>query len=144
MEPPSLYVLTMNPEKPFQTDPNPEGALALIESRIARIEEHLGLDWGGEVEPTLSLRPAPAVSASPGESNQDGEDFEYEVGQKWFAKVGIFTLAIGVAYTLSLPYAHLAPYLPSLLGCLLAGALFLAARILAGPCGFIFSGRCRR
>lgn len=96
--------------------------LRIIEERLGRIERHLGL----AAPPTTAEAVEPPSKAVP----RAGEEFEYEVGQNWFAKAGIVVLALGMVFLLTIPHAGLPPALPGLVGFALAGSLFLAARIL--------------
>jgi hypothetical protein len=59
-----------------------------------------------------------------------GETFEFELGQNWFAKVGILVLALGVVFLLTLPHAALPPWLPSAAGMGLVGGLVALSRML--------------
>ncbi len=105
------------------SDTQPESALAAnlerLEARLARIEAHLGFDTqavtAGETGP------------APPEVSQGGDELEFKIGQEWFARVGIATLGIGAAFTLSLPYANLPPAAPSAVGYVLAAALIVVA-----------------
>jgi hypothetical protein len=108
----------MDPE-PTGTPPDPrDAALKGLEARIARIEAYLRLDEVAEAR-----RPAAA------EARASDEDLEFRIGQEWFAKVGIAALGVGVAFTLSLPYAGLPAAAPSAAGYILAAGLFLTARL---------------
>jgi len=109
----------MNP--PDRQDPPPTLAetLARVEQRLAKIERVLGMD-------AVVDKPRPAPVA-PGHA--EGE-FEMAVGQNLFAKVGIVVLAIGAALTLSQPWPGLPAIVPPAAGWLLAGGLFLLARLL--------------
>jgi len=103
---------------PGGTAPGPGDAeLRRLEARIARIESYLRLD-----EP----REAPGPDAPPARASD--EDLEFRIGQEWFAKVGIAALGIGVAFTLSLPYAGLPAWAPSAAGYLLCAGLLVLAR----------------
>ncbi len=97
--------------------------LARLEQRLARIEMMLGLDQAPEREPVPETKPAPGGRTSPAVG-----EFEVAVGQNLFANVGIVVLAIGGALALSLPWQGLPPILPSVVGWVLAGGLFLLAR----------------
>jgi uncharacterized membrane protein len=88
--------------------------LRTLESRIARIESRLGLEYPEATEPES----APTVAA------EDDEELELELGQNWFAKAGIVGLALGITFLLTLPYANLPSFLPSLLGYVLVGGIF--------------------
>lgn len=98
-----------------------------LEQRIARLECAL------PATPTLTPEPMPAplrpVEAAAVVEQRTEDELELEVGQNWFAKVGIGVLALGAGFTLTLPYAGLPAGLPSLAGGLAAGGLlFLAQR----------------
>jgi len=98
--------------------------LARLEERLARIESHLGLA-GATAEAPVAPAVEPARVPPPGE---EGE-FEFEVGQKWFARFGILALAVGGAFMLSLPYARLPAAAPSVAGFVVAVGLFALARV---------------
>jgi len=98
-------------------DPSHEQILELLrtlENRIARIESRLELESPKVPEP----KSAPAIAA------EDDEELELELGQNWFAKTGIVGLTLGIAFLLTLPYASLPSFLPSLLGYVLVGGIF--------------------
>jgi len=95
--------------------------IAQIEERLARLEARVGPE-AGEF-PAAAAAPA-EVQASTGRTE---EDLEFKVGQNWFAVAGILALAIGAAFTLSLPYARLPAGVPALAGCAVAAGLFLLA-----------------
>jgi len=97
--------------------------LKSLEDRLARIEAHLGLTplpgqeetEGQMVEPTAEARE---------------EALELQIGQNWFAKVGIVVLALGIAFLLTLPYHGIPPFLPSLFGYIIVGGIVLLSRLL--------------
>jgi uncharacterized membrane protein len=97
--------------------------IAQMEERLARVEARVGL--GTAETPAAAAAPAEAVAA-PGRAE---EDLEFKVGQNWFAVAGILALAIGAAFTLSLPYARLPAGVPALVGSLVAAGLFLLAHV---------------
>ncbi len=108
--------------------------LAQLEDRLARIEAHLGL--AAEATPASSpatLVPSAEATAAPlpatGPVQQEADDLELEVGQTWFARVGIFVFALGGGFMLTLPYPQLPAVVPPLVGLAAAVALFLMARI---------------
>jgi len=99
--------------------------LARLEARLARLETHLGVHPGPE--PSIPTPAADIVPpAAPMETN---EEFEFEVGQNWFAVAGILALALGAGFMLSLPYASLPAGMPSLAGALVATGLFFLAHV---------------
>jgi uncharacterized membrane protein len=96
-------------------------SLKRLEERIARIEEHLGLEPAGEPGKT----PSTTVSTMPGDEE---EKLELQLGQNWFAKVGIAVLALGIIFLLTFPYKNLPPALPSLFGYALVGGIVALSR----------------
>lgn len=98
--------------------------LARLEARLARLESHLGMHT--EPEPAT---PVPSADIVPPAAAGMDDEFEFEVGQNWFAVAGILALALGAAFMLSLPYASLPAGLPSLAGGLVAAGLFLLAHV---------------
>ncbi len=93
--------------------------LRILEQRISKIEAHLEIE---QVQQSGSLEPAEAL---PKASLDAAEMLEFQIGQYWFAKVGIVILALGVGFSLTLPYKHLPPFLPSIAGYVVAGGIFL-------------------
>lgn len=93
-----------------------------LDARISRLEAHFDLEplHNNEGDAALST-PASQKAAVP------DDHLEYQIGEFWFAKVGIVVLAIGIAFLLTLPYENLPPMLPSLFGYILAGAIFTLA-----------------
>jgi uncharacterized membrane protein len=96
--------------------------LRRIEERLARIETYL--DIKPEVEPIPLEGPAPDAV-----QNTDEEALEFELGQNWFAKLGIVVVAIGLAFALTFHYDGLPPAMPGLAGALIAVAVFILAHI---------------
>jgi len=106
-----------------ETHSNPR--IAELEGRLARMEERLG-----KVELVLGMQEPVEQRKSAAKPARDKAELELAVGQHLFSKVGILVLAIGGMLTLSLPWAGLASYLPSLAGLGAALALFATARLL--------------
>jgi len=99
--------------------------LAQLEERVARLEARLGA--AAEV-PAAIVPPSPIDFRSTIARGED--ELEFEVGQNWFARVGLVVLTLGVGFTVSLPYERFHPSVPSLSGYALAGGIFLLARFL--------------
>lgn len=93
-----------------------------LEQRISQIEDTLHLQ-------TLP-RPSSEVVSAEEPVPEEKESLEYRIGFYWFAKAGIVTLAVGIALFLTFPYQGLPPFVPSLIGFVLAAGLILAARLL--------------
>ena len=99
--------------------------IAQLEERVARLEARLG--EATERPAAVVVPPSPIeLAIKPGQAE---DELEFEVGQNWFARVGIVVLTIGVGFTVSLPYASLPAGVPSLIGFGFAAGLFLLARI---------------
>lgn len=112
------------------TDDSAGERIAQLEARLARVEAQLGL--------SPDTVPAPATVDAAVESSAEEliapaarteDDLEFQVGQNWFAVVGIMVLAAGLGFTLTLPYASLPPAAPAMIGYALAGGLFLIAHL---------------
>jgi uncharacterized membrane protein len=89
-----------------------------IEERLARIEEHL------EIAPTTGEHNGTTTETE----EETEEKLEIQLGQNWFAKVGIVVLTLGIVFLLTFPYHNLPPILPSLFGYILAGAIVTLSR----------------
>jgi hypothetical protein len=96
--------------------------LRYLGNRITRLEEK------------LDLPPLPMVKETPERITEsrfaDTDDvLEFQIGEFWFAKVGVVILAIGIIFVLTLPYQDLPAYLPGTIGYVLtlgiAGSSFL-------------------
>jgi hypothetical protein len=99
--------------------------IAQLEERVAKLEAHVGIAAAEFSE----VAPVPPVAAMPVGGGRAEDELEFEVGQNWFAKVGIAVLTLGAGFTLSLPFASLPAGVPSLFGFALAGGLFVLARM---------------
>ena len=113
-----------------------------LERRLARIEQSLSLPPLEEpaksapvVAPVTAAVPAPPPPV-------EEEELEYVVGQNWFAAVGIVVLTCGVGFALSLPLSSLPAVVPALIGYLIAGSMFFAARLWHDS--FELASRCLR
>ena len=82
--------------------------LGLLESRISRIEERLGLEPLEAEEVSL---PSPAPDAAP-----ETDSLEFRIGQYWLSQAGIVVLVVGIAFLLTFPYRHVPPALPVVSG----------------------------
>ena len=136
----------MNAPFPPPSDDASNRRLAELERRLARLEAHLGVAPESlpdtpftEVTAATPATQIPAVPAAapvpaspslplPASPTPAGDDLEFQVGQNWFARIGLAVLAIGAAFTLSLPFASLPAIAPSLMGYVLAVAFILVAR----------------
>jgi hypothetical protein len=97
-----------------------ERRLDELEQRLARLEAALA----SPAPAPAALRPGPIeVLTAP----RTEDELELEVGQNWFAKVGIGVLALGAGFTLTLPFPGVPALLPSLAGASISGALFFLA-----------------
>ena len=102
-----------------------------LEQRLARLEQHLQLPSLEEIRPVVETRaaPEPIPLIAPVTTAQTEEELEFEVGQKWFAGVGVIVLTCGVGFALSLPLTGLPPAAPAVAGLVLATVLLVVARL---------------
>ncbi len=104
--------------------------LARIEERLSSLESQLQAasrrqDFNSSLSSDL---PQPEAERLPAKAEEEREEaLELALGQRWFAHVGILVLALGAAFTLSLPFAGLPPIVPSLMGYTVVGCLFLVS-----------------
>ncbi|MCX6174861.1 MAG: hypothetical protein NTZ27_08940 [Ignavibacteriales bacterium] len=89
-----------------------------LEARISRIEEKLNLE-NLPSEDNFEL-----PSLMPQNISERADSLETQIGQFWFAKVGIVILAIGIIFLMTFPYQNLPSFFPSLIGYVLVGFLF--------------------
>jgi len=85
-----------------------------LESRLSRIEACLNLDSDAGTEEQLT----PLIPENIGDRT---ESLENEIGQFWFAKIGIAILSIGIVFLLTFPYKDLPPAAPCITGYALVG-----------------------
>ena len=126
---PAYHLLTRTRQKrAMEQNPDGDQITALfdqfrrVEERLERIETYL------DIKPEAEPVPAEGVASDVGQ-NADGEALEFELGQNWFAKLGIVVVAIGFAFALTFPYNGLPPALPGIVGVLIAVAVFSLAHI---------------
>jgi uncharacterized membrane protein len=109
--------------------PDPHGgdlraAIRDLSTRLERVEAQLGME-PAPAQPPSESPPVPTPEAA----KEQQDSLEFEVGQNWFALIGIVVLAIGMAFLLSLPFSGLPAIVPSLAGYVIVGALLLLARL---------------
>ena len=95
-----------------------------ILDRLHALERRVAL-----LEAKLDLGPEPASPPEPAHRTLEEEEdaIEQQIGQTWFAQLGIVILSIGLAFLLTFPYGGLPPATPSLGGYLIAGAIIVLA-----------------
>lgn len=98
--------------------------LAQIEERLARLEQHVSALSAG-----WSPEPPAAHAASGNASTAVAEDFEFQLGQIWFARIGILALAAGGGFMLTLPHPTIPAAVPSVVGWIVAAVLLVLARV---------------
>ncbi|MEX0332467.1 MAG: hypothetical protein AB3N64_13695 [Puniceicoccaceae bacterium] len=109
-------------------DPHGDDLRAVVidlSERLKAVEARLGI----ASQAVVTREPSPAESEVVEASAREQQDsLEFEVGQNWFALIGIVVLAIGMAFLLSLPFAGLPAVLPSVAGYAICGIMLLLAR----------------
>jgi len=115
----------MSEDRNPQPEPTLQETVQQLELRLARIEKYLHL-----APPAAAQKSASGVVDSVSQTvaaGQAEEELEFEVGQNWFAGVGVLVLACGIGFALSLPWGGLPAAAPSLIGCVSAVGLLLFA-----------------
>ncbi len=106
-----------------QSDKDIINILDKLESRLAKIESHLGL----ESEPVFFKK---KQESQPVESAEAiSERMEFHIGENWFAKVGIVILAIGIAFLLTFPFKDLPASIPVVIGYSLVAGLVVISHV---------------
>ena len=95
--------------------------IARLEARVAELERIVGISENS-LPSKNQMSPVGRAVAKTSE-----EEIELELGQNWFAPVGIIALAVGAGFMLTLPYPHLPAIVPSAAGLLIAGGIFATA-----------------
>ena len=119
--------MTRNTPEPDRED-DLRVVLAQLAERLERVEARLGMDAAVQIHIGGPASPAPAAAPVKKPAGEQ-ESLEFELGQNWFALIGIVVLAIGMAFMLSLPYEGMSQYIPSLGGYLLGAAVLGLARL---------------
>lgn len=83
--------------------------LKSLDQRISRIEERLGFNSVSEPLPEADPKPAPIDDEMP-------DSFEFNIGEYWFAYIGIFILMVGCLLLMRHPIGALHPLIPGAIG----------------------------
>jgi len=106
-----------------QSDKEIINTLDNLESRLTKIEAHLGLDSEqGFFKKEIESQPVESAEAI-------SERMEFHIGENWFAKVGIVILAIGIAFLLTFPYKDLPASIPVVIGYSLVVGLVVISHV---------------
>jgi hypothetical protein len=108
-----------------QSESDLRAAVLELAQRMDRVEKRLGL----VTEETIVPEEAPEFEQSVAAPPEKEESLEFEVGQTWFALIGIVALAIGAAFLLSLPFADLPSWLPSVAGYVVSAIVLYLAKV---------------
>ena len=122
----------MKQENDDGSDESLNSRMFALEKRLSRIEAHLGIasiEKDEEYSPPLPPQALPPVASE--------EDIESAIGEFWFAKIGIVVLAVGIVFLLSLPYSDFPVYLPSAIGYVIAGGIFLFSYMMRDSFAFL-------
>lgn len=91
-----------------------------LDSRISNLESKLSLNSSSAASQNTTTRIPETIE-------QQTDSLENQIGQFWFAKVGIIILALGITYMLTFPYAQLPSFAPSFAGYVLVLVLILTS-----------------
>jgi len=90
-----------------------------LEKRISTLEAKLDIFPSTETDSSFHL---PSFISH--KTDQETEELEAEIGQFWFAKVGIALLAIGFLFVLTFPFPGIPQFIPGSVGLVFGGILF--------------------
>ncbi len=98
--------------------------LAGIKKQLDRLEERIT-----KIESSLAITPSDTEVLESGEvllarTEEESDNLEFQIGQFWFAKIGIIVLALGIVFLLTFPYQNLPAILPSIAGYLIVAGFF--------------------
>ena len=105
--------------------------LKKLEERVSKLEAALSYDTTTQPEVVMPHADSSEIKKALDEEIDDYSDkeekLEYQLGQFWFAKVGIIALGVGIAFFLTFPYKNFPAMLPGIIGYVIAGAFFVLA-----------------
>lgn len=117
--------------------------LRKLEQRITKIENQLNIHLPDETK-VEEMFPKEKLESTEIDTEESTDKLEIQIGQFWFAKMGIFVFAIGVALLLTFPYKNIPTFLPSLFGYILSVSIILLGyrwkKIYPHIAGYIFGG----
>lgn len=96
--------------------------LDLLNNRIDRLESYLNLSDENFSDEVTSKK-------KDKKTEEEQTSIEFEIGQFWFAKLGIVVLAIGIAIILTLPFNNLPQFIPSAFGFVVTLILFGSSKL---------------
>ena len=101
-----------------------------LEERISKLEAALNFNT---VQPD-TVQKEIVLTESAKDLDEESDDYsdkeeklEYQLGQFWFAKVGIIALGIGIAFFLTFPYKNFPAALPGIIGYFISGAFIISS-----------------
>ncbi|PJA54178.1 MAG: hypothetical protein CO167_05280, partial [Candidatus Marinimicrobia bacterium CG_4_9_14_3_um_filter_48_9] len=83
--------------------------LKSLDQRISSLEERLGFNSVSEPLPEPELNSKPIDDEMP-------DSFEFNIGEYWFAYIGIFILMVGCLLLMGHPIGAFHPVIPSVIG----------------------------
>jgi Predicted membrane protein (DUF2339) len=93
-----------------------------LEERVARIEMLLQVNVPSE---KITSDNIPGTTITPKENT--GDLLEYQIGQFWFAKIGIVVFIMGIVFLLTFPYHNLPTFIPTIMGYFIAAILMVTS-----------------
>ena len=91
-----------------------------IDARIQKIESRLNISSTSDKESDSQT------------TNDSPSPLEFNLGEFWFAEIGVFIMAIGCAFLLTLPYKGINPFIPTLVGLCTGGGLIFVSKFWKG------------
>lgn len=96
--------------------------LRRLDQRLARVEKKVGLSESATEPVYLAGGEAAEITDSP------RPELEFQIGEFWFARIGIIVLAVGFAFLLTLKYENLPLFVPPMIGYILVAGLLGLSR----------------
>ncbi|HEX3028607.1 MAG TPA: hypothetical protein VHT34_04730, partial [Clostridia bacterium] len=96
--------------------------LQKMDERITSLEFKVNLIFENKVNNEID-----AINRISSEKESSNDALEYKIGEYIFAKVGVLLFIIGVIFLLAFPYKEVSPLLPSVLGFIIAAALYFTS-----------------
>ncbi|HEX2960559.1 MAG: hypothetical protein ACM3UR_11795 [Bacteroidota bacterium] len=98
--------------------------LQKMDERITSLEFKVNLIFENKVNNEID-----AINRISSEKESSNDALEYKIGEYIFAKVGVLLFIIGVIFLLAFPYKEVSPLLPSVLGFIIAAALYFTSKL---------------
>ena len=104
---------------------NLKNNLLILQGRIHRLEEKLGIIEKKEIQPTAVMQPPVQLT-----SEEEAERFEFKFGKYWLNRLGAVIFVLGVAFFISYTFKYLNAYAKLAIGYALGFGFLVAGNYL--------------